>query len=210
MFFDQPLHSTPSIGAILGTAGNAAVIDMINSSSGFTTYFGTASDPFAEGYKHFKKHVIEPIKSGVRALKEASAALFNSNRIRPITSVEELSKGIPTCMYDVFALHESVKDMILQGRVDGFGLNHDYVKERENYWKRLAVDNGSAIIGYEKDNKMTVNDKMELKWEWHSSDPDYTIDDLDGVEQTIRFIAEFYSNDETKKLDITDYPNEHG
>ena len=201
------LTSAPTPGALLGTVGSRELINSINSASGASAYFGSLEDPFKTSYQSFMTNVIQPIREVTYQLREVAQELFHKTRdeVRRIDTLNELEKGIPPCMYDVYALYEPINKLALQGRVDVWGIDPTYLKEREDYWGRL-ISNGTAEISTEKRDEYNFT----VEWVEESTDPYWTIEMLEDIEASREYVDKFYENEKTKMYDITSYPDLKG
>ena len=190
-----------SAGALLGTAGTAALIDSINDSLGGSKYFGTSRDPFSDIHNAFVENFVKPIQYNTTKLTNLMNIVLNPDVIRAITSEDQLA-AIPPCMQESIVMYPPVRQLLTEGRIYGFGYDPAWLPE-EDVWGRL-INNGvcdGVLEAFARDGKVTVVS------EWHSTDPKCSQDEIDLVEKTREFIHSILT---TTKYDPTDYPELRG
>lgn len=221
----------PSIGALLGTQGQKEILDQINASYGSSSFFGSSEDPFANQHNYFINKIVEPIRMVASQFKQQFKEMLNKNEnvIRPIISVKDLENGIPECMWDAICLHPVIRNFGEQHRVDLFGMDTKYFP-KENVYERL-IHNGETTFTFDELKKN--NGEYTVEFEYRSTDPDLSDDDLECINDTYNFIDLFYSDldrlyEKTNKkhilkkksyllegmqlrdIDITSFPNKRG
>ncbi len=173
MFVDR----IPSVGALLGTSGTAAVVQSINQQLG-SVRFGELNTRFAEAHNAFHRQVVAPLRAAAEQVKSLATTLHNPDTFRPLVTEEDF-KSIPPCMWIPIVQYAPVKSLLKQGRVWGFGLDPDYLDE-EDTWGRL-VDNGKSrdvAADMDKDGYVTLT---AVHW---SDDPEHRGRDLSAIETT--------------------------
>lgn len=178
----------------------------INKNSCVGSFFGSASDPFREGFQIFEERVVAPVREAAEVLREAARKMQCVDEYREINSVGDLQNGIPPCMWESVVYFEPVRRMLEDERIDGFGIDPKTLQPEdkyENIYKSgVARDIHSGTV--DKDGS------YEVTFIWSSEDPQLTPEEAMAITTTRDFIAEFMAADETKHIDVTDYPNLHG
>ena len=192
------------LGALLGTGGSESLIRNINQRCGNTAFFGSASDPFREGFNTFMTQIVQPIRDMGRAIEKATNKLFDKDQIRPITCRNDL-KHIPPCMHLPIVYTPAVRKLLEEERIDGFGINPKDLEEEDPYLRSL--NSGAEIHSstLDKNGEVMITVALGDKDE----DP-YFIEDLTDrfyVRTAREYIEMFLEDPETKHLDPTDYPN---
>lgn len=200
--FGAPFHAV-SAGALLGTTGSQAIIDSINNSLGSTKFFGTVKDSYREIGNYFINNIVKPINYATMAIANSVNTLLHPDVIKPITQESDLL-SIPPCMYEPIVMFQPVRTLLEEGRIFGFGYEPDNLP-KEDVWGRLIQNGTCEDI---KEALATSEDGcVELDYEWYSTDPEHTVDDIDAVEQTRNFILKMM---QTTNYDPTDYPEVRG
>lgn len=198
-----------SLGPLLGTTGSNELLKAINERCGSGSYFGNtmnqyagAADPLRAIHDTFMQQVVEPIRELKYKLSSVSAKIEGSNVIRPIDTVDELAKGIPPSMHNVFLYAPEVKQMLCEERIDGFGVKYDQLDE-DPYESicSSAIEVTSADVA--NDGSVTMTELVS------SRDPLMTDDEKDAIRRTRDFVTDFYNDTKLKVLDITAYPDLH-
>lgn len=190
-----------SAGALLGTAGTAALIDSINNNLGSSNFFGTARDTFSDIRNSFVENFVRPAQQTIARLTNMVNVLMNPDVIRPITSEDQLA-AIPPCMQEAIVMYPPVRHLLEEGRIYGFGYDPAWLPE-EDTWGRLINNGVCADVGaaFEEHGKVVV---VSEHW---SSDPQCTDEELDAVERTRDFIHSILEN---TMYDPTDFPEHRG
>lgn len=191
-------------GALLGTRGHQEVLQEINRNAG-GSYFGSQDDPFRQKFQNYITQIVEPIRMASNKLETFVENVTNTDKFRPITSVQELAKGIPPCMQLPILYFEPVRAMLDEGIIDGFGIDPDTL-EKDDPYKKMC-ESGVCTI-----NSGTIdeNGRFDIEFYWSSADPDLTPEEIMDIYVTRQFIDKFLKNELTKYMDPTDYPNIHG
>lgn len=190
-----------SPGVLLGTTGSSGLIASINESLGGSSFFKEVRDKFTEIRDSFIQKAVLPLQIGAQAVIRTVNILVNPDVIRPL--VEEADfKAVPPCMYEPIIMFPPLKNLFIEGRVSGFGFNQEDLPD-EDVWGRL-ISNGTcedvlAAAG--------PDGKVMLEWEFCSTDPKVSIEELDAVENTRHAILKMLN---TTRYDPTDYPEERG
>lgn len=198
------LNALPSISSLLGTTGGRSVTEMINNQFGNSSFFESAGNVFKKGKDLFVQNFVDPIREMASSLKDLTRTLNipKEDVMIPLTSEKDFI-DIPPCMYLPILLHEPVMDLFKQGRIFGFGYNYEFVKNQEDVYGRL-VDNGRIT---DVASAIDENGFAEFKYEYKSTDPDLSWDQLDIIEQTRNYVDELILK--TKK-DPTDILSDRG
>jgi hypothetical protein len=190
-----------SAGALLGTTGTAELVRSINDSLGGSSLIAAAQDQFRDIRNSFVENVLRPIQMSRAANLQRVNILMNPDVIRPLIDPIDFS-AVPPCMWEAIVMHPPVRALLEQGRIAGFGFDPDNLP-KEDTWGRL-INNGVC------ENVLDAVDaegKVWLSWEFHSTDPVVSFDELDAVELTRRSIDQMLSS---TRFDPTDMPEERG
>lgn len=182
------LPITPSMGSLIGTAATTSVLDEINSAYNTQggVIFGQQGDPYADRYNALKSKIVNELRISENIIREVYTDLENPYKIRPITTEEGL-RFTPISMQLPIIMHEPVRKLFIQGRLQGYGFDKEFLPE-EDVFGRL-INNGSAdLSSYARENKL---DTDEFTWEWKMSDPDLSYEELDNIEVTRAFITKW-------------------
>lgn len=190
-------------GAMLGTEGKIELIQEINNACGGGSYFGGEDDPYRTSYGHFMTQIVAPVRQNIETIRSVNEEAHMPDVMRPITTVAELKKGIPPCMYKPILTHPAIRQQLEEEVIDGFGIKPTELPD-EDVYGRLA-NNGVASL-----NDLDENGGVWFVWEYHSDDPEFTDDELEAIRKTREFIDEFMIDEDTKFMDFTDYPSLHG
>ena len=192
------------IGALLGTSGRSELIQEINSHCGGGSFFGSEMDPYRDSYNVFMQTIVEPIRQARTGLQQVSSSLNKVDQYRSITNLEELERGIPPCMRMGILTYAPIRKQLEEERIDGFGIKAEDLPDEDVYGR--LISNGQVEI---HSSTLDKDGKIDVKWEFSTDDPEITRDELDMLEDTRTFIDKFMSDEDTKYLDFTDYPNLH-
>lgn len=190
-----------SAGSLLGTTGTSALLSSINDSLGGSSFFGSVHDGFRDIRNSFVENIVRPIQQAAVAMQSVVNILMNPDTIRPLVNGEDL-RAIPPCMYEPIIMFPPVRLLLNQGRISGFGYDPEKLPE-EDTWGRL-INNGcvhDVLANVDADGDVPVD------YEWRSTDPNPSFEELDAVELTRSFIFKLL---ETTTLDPTDYPFDRG
>lgn len=177
------LSSTPNISSILGTQGSRRVIESINNTSG-GVFFGSAQDPFANNYQNFK-NIYARSERVHEELMQSQFFIVGMNEIVPIINEDSLV-AIPPIMQVPIMTYEPIRHYYNAGVIEGWGL--DIPEEVEDTAGRL-INNGLIRPEFDAEGNWTVAD--EIVWEYQQGDPEYTNEELDALDDTRRFFAQF-------------------
>lgn len=193
-----------SLGSLLGSSGQQDLINNINARSGGGSFFGSINDPFRTGFQTFMNTVIEPIRQSRDILAQTVNNLMLPDQFRPITSMEELKKGVPPCMQLPIVYYAPIRQMLEEERIDGFGIDPSTLEEEDPY--ASLISSGHVEI---HSSTLDKDGNIEIAWMQKTTDPDLSIREIDILAMTREYIDEFRRADETKHLDFTDFPSLH-
>jgi len=94
--------------------------------------------------------------------------------------------------------------MVEDGQIFGFGVDPELIPKEDAYGR--LIHNGEANYNVDRPTK-------EFVWEWQSSDPKLSIDDLDNIETTRKFIDRWLDQQlgpKGDRIDPTDITNRIG
>lgn len=190
-----------SAGALLGTTGTSELVSSINSSLGGSNFLSGLSQTFHDIRNSFMENVIRPIQMGRQAISKRVNLLLNPDVIRPL--IEEADfRSVPPSMFLPIVMYPPVRSLLEQGRISGFGFDPDNLPEEDVYGR--LINNGTV------DDVLGAADKdgqVWFTWEWWSTDPDLSFDELGAIERTREAISQILAN---TLFDPTDYPEERG
>lgn len=190
-----------SMGNILGTSGAQDLLKTINQQAGFgSSYFGSENDPFKDSYMHFMSTVIQPIRDVRLQLHAANATVQREDKYVEILSEEDLKAGVPPCMYDGILTFGPIRELAQDGRIEAFGIDVNNYPIEDEYGR--LIQNGRVDLIPEN----IVDGMVELVWEWKTTDPIVTDEELDILDTTRRYLHEFIMDEETMHLDPTSIP----
>lgn len=192
------------ISSLLGVRGRQEVLQEINQNTG-GSYFGSADNPFRTGFQNFMRSVVEPIRNTGFAIANVVGNIFKEDKIVPIRNIEDLKKGIPPSMWLPIVYYEPVREMLDDGIISGFGIDPDKLVKDDPY--DHICKSGVVEIN---DDTLNENGEFWLEFTENSDDPELTVEEKLAITATRRFIDEFFADEVTKYMDITDYPNLHG
>lgn len=193
------LGGVPSLGMLTGVHGSESLLKTINSDMNNSNFFGSIDDIMAKGREMFIQNVIQPIRAIGNTVRNLVGMLDYDEKIIPINSEELLGK-IPACMHDPIMRFAPVRKLFDQGRIFGFGWDH--IPEEDIYAR--IINNGYVPDIAEAVDK---NGEFEFKYEWHSTDPVLSFEEIESIEETRNYLEKFL---EETDFDPTDYPNFKG
>ncbi len=196
----RDLQLAPIVGKLFGTVSDENVLNAINNYSESSNVIFGQDNPITKQFNNLVNIVKNSLQTSMDFVDRAVNVITNKNTLKPITK-EEHFNFIPESMHEAILMCEPIKQLFLEDRIYGFGYK---ALPDEDVWGRL-INNGSVYI-----DKDTKPDDVKFQWEWKSTDPIHTIEDIDAVEKTRGFICEWYDNEIKKDdriRDITDWPN---
>lgn len=193
-----------SLGAMLGTSGSQDLINNINSRCGGGSFFSEIADPFRQGFQNFMTQIVEPIRKVETALHSTAKALFCKDVYRPITSIKDLEKGVPPCMFSSIVYHAPVRKLLEEERIDGWGIKADDLEEGDIYAN--VLENGHVRFD---SSTLDKNGEITIHFKESTEDPEVTYEDVQAIRATREFLDEFMSDEITSAIDPTAYPNLH-
>lgn len=192
----------PSIGSLLGTSGNLALVNNINQSlGGDTNWFGSMMDNLSGIRNVFIDNVITPIKSTIRQVENVVKTMLNPDVIRPLITLDDF-RSPPPSMHLPILTFVPVRELLEQGRITGYGYNAEFLP-KEDVVGRL-IDNGTV---HDILTAVQADGTVQFVDEWDSTDPLYSNEELDHLEVTRNKILDILA---TTKLDPTDITEERG
>jgi len=152
----------PSIGNLLGTKANQALLDSINrDNNGMVTFFGSDNDPFKNQHEFFKKRVIEPLKLVANQFEQVFDNIKRVSNFHAITCIDDLEAGIPNQMQFAVACHPTVRKMISdQHPENGFGFEPDWLfietllEKKDKFYSNFKVDDNNNMVEYDVENEV--------------------------------------------------------
>lgn len=193
----------PSLGSLLGTGGTQELVQHLNRSNPSSVFFGSSDDRFAHYRTQFMDTVLQPIYQASNVLQKTYNEVVNNDYIHPITSEEDLAKGIPSCMHEIVLTHEPIRHLHRQGRIDAWGYQASEWKDKPDRWGRL-IENGEVDIMNDEPNE---DGEYVFCYTYRPGDPDHSVEDLYSAEATREFLEELI---DTTEYDPTDYPSVRG
>lgn len=195
-----------NLGSLLGAQGHADLLRQINQNAGCGSFFGSMDDPFREGFKAFTATVIEPIRQAGLAVADTVDKLIHTDRYRPITNIDELTKGIPPCMWYGIVHHEPIRELLVDGTIDGFGINPNKLVDEDPYANICK----SGDSGWLTTKDLGDKGEYSVEYIYDSTEPELTPEEAMCLSETRDYFTEFLRDPLTKFIDPTDYPNLRG
>lgn len=189
-----------SIGSIFGSSGSQNLINKLNGMTGGGSFYDNRSESYQEELQYFQRKIVNPIRATHIKMENLGKTLREPDRLKPIISLNDVETGIPTNMYLPILYSKTIRSLLENGAIDGWGCNPRDLRDEDPYEHIL---NSGRIEIYGDHNPDMITE------EWWSEDPDWTEEDVEAVRQTREYIQQFYSDPETKIYDFTDYPNLH-
>jgi hypothetical protein len=215
------LSSIPPMSSLLGTRGDAALIQQINRLTG-STYFGSKDDRYGRQYDSFLSKYIVPIREASRAVNLVARKLLRTDDIIWIDDIEEL-RELPPCMIIPTITTDPVFSLLKQGRISGYGYTADELVQKKEMYDRLIDRNG--VVHLDDPDKFLNEEDKELRKELAElrgvpeedilifvdtedhDDVDLTPDEVISLDRARRLMEEVV---ETTYLDPTDLDNIRG
>ncbi len=203
----------PTAGALMGTTGAAEVIANINKRMG-SVGFSSITDPFTQGRNMFMQRIITPIREMSNKIKFEMGNLFNeAPKYIAIDSLKALKKGIPATMFEPIIYYPPVRQLLEEGRIDGFGIDPDKMDDDDMFGR--LINNGTIVITKDDDDTMftRIDEKFvnyEMTWDIRSTDLEISDEDLECIEKTRNYFDLFMRDGNTNEFDFTDYPSKLG
>ncbi len=195
----------PSLGGILGTSVSADLLSELNRSNFGAQFFGSAMDPFRQGFESFMTQVVTPIREAAQSLKKTADKMFMKDEIKPIITTDDL-QHIPPSMHLPIVYYAPIRELLAERRIDGFGIDEKDLDVEDPYERLINNGRQEVNVDYLKKNDGIIT--FESRFE--SNDPQLTEDQLGAIEQTRLFLDSFLGGAETEHLDPTDYPSLRG
>lgn len=194
------MPSAMPLGFYLGQSGSQAVLDELNASwrnSGTGVIF--EQDSFGDKFKAFSSFVTSQTQAISDTVKKAVEAVSCPNKIQEIVCEEDL-RNIPACMYVPILTMPEIRPLFEGGQINGFGLDISDLPDEDVYGR--LINNGKIDTGdpnYDRESPMS--------WEWKSTDPLLTIEELEKIETSRAYISTFLEEQlgpEGERRDPTD------
>jgi len=195
------LNAVPTMGALLGSQGNTALLTQISKMAG--NYFGSENDRYANQYKSFITTYIEPIRQANSDIKIAAQRLTMPDSIRPISTYEDL-REIPPCMMVPVLTCDPVYSLLRQGRIDGWGFLAENLVDAKETYDRIIDTNG--VVDFSEDPEDGETYIQHFEWDVFE-DPDIEHDDRIALMETRDFVRKVLKE---SSLDPTDLDNLRG
>ena len=198
------LSELPSVSAVFGARGKADLLNQISKDWGDGgTRFGQPGDLFLNNHLSFLQGLVEVYNKTADVVTAAFSAFTNRDKIHAITDLEQLGV-VPATMWMPILTMPKLRVLLEAGEIHGFGVEpHELPKEDET--GRL-IRNGSTVIHPGK--------PQQLVWVWKGTDPKYTVDEIEQLQETRQFIDSFLESQMRKPVgqrqDPTDYPRLQG
>lgn len=174
-----------SVGDVLGTGCGPEIIQKMNSQQG-STYIGSQGR-FARQEQLFFNQIVQPIFVAQQQLTTVAQITQNPDAIRPLVTLEDF-KYIPPSMQMPILLMPEVMDLHARGRVWGFGIDPEDLKDAfdGNPWERVAY-NGVVNDVFDK---MDDQGRYTSRYVWCTDDPVIDYDDRLALRETFEFLRE--------------------
>ena len=197
------LSGIPTMGALLGSRGDAQLVNHINKMTG-SNYFGSQNDRYAAQYNNFLSTYIEPIRRANNEIRIAVERLQKPDTIRRVDTYEGL-REIPPAMMIPTVTYGPLFTLLRQGRVDGWGFNPEWLEDEKETYDRLIETNG--VIDFSEEPDGEEPDTYLHHFEIDMADPEISHEDRIFIMQTREFIQKILDDTD---LDPTDLDNIRG
>lgn len=180
-----------TLGTVIGTRVTRDIYDEADR-DGHRVFFGGRFDDIE---RELEERFIRPLDSASITLERVTDRVMNPDRWRVLESIDDFRR-VPPSMEIVVATAPSVRRLIEEGRVDGYGYDPESLP-KDDYYGRIA-DN------YRTDDVLAVMDDVghyPIHAVHRSTDDDLTADQKHLLWKTRRNIARWV---ETSDRDITD------
>lgn len=191
-----------SPGSFLGSTASQSLISDINQMGGGHIYFGSANDPFRDSHQVFLNNVILKLDEVDKEIVAADAVIKLPDIMKPIVSVEDITKGIPPCMYQPILSFDPIKTLHRNGLIQGFNIPSEEV-ESDVFGN--MIPNHEFIINLDKANGMVSVEYMDFEPDTDEY-REMKQDAIDIVSRTREFLTSFLRGEYTKRLDPTSIP----
>ena len=192
-----------SLGSLLGSTGSQELVRDINRHCGNSTFFGSADDPFRQGFARFMETIAVPIRQVGMQVKSAVDKIFKKDEIRPIVSMKDL-QHIPPCMHAPIIYHPPVRKMLEEERIDGFGIDPKKLEDGDIY--NDVLESGHCWISSDTLGK---DGSIEYTTFESSDAPELTKEECMDILATRYFLNQIMEDEKTEHFDVTDFPNLH-
>jgi len=189
------------MGALLGSVGSSRLLDDISNSFTGASFFGTVRDAYRDVRDKFIQNIIAPIQAADRVILQTMTALVNPDVIRPITNEEQLL-AVPPCMQLPILMYEPIRNLLVQGRISGWGYEADALPLEDVYGR--LINNGycqDVLEAMDEDGVVTTESLI------YGDDPDLADEELDNIRVTREYLDRFMR---TSRKDPTDLSSERG
>ena len=154
------LSAIPSMSALLGSKGDAQLLQSINKLTG-TSYFGSDHDRYAPQYRTFMSRVIEPMREANASIRAVASRVHQIDDYYEFTSIEDF-RSCPPCMMKPILTHDKLYSLLRQGRINGWGYTADSLVDDKEMYDRLVERNG-IVYTDEPDQFIDDEDREDRK-----------------------------------------------
>ena len=193
------LSAVPSVGALLGSRGNAELLQAINRNLGSTSFFGSTDDKYAAQHRSFIQRFIDPIREANRQIVNLSTRLVSADMYKPLLTPEDL-RNCPPCMMVPILTYQPVYTLLKQGRISGWGYEPENLTDAVEQFDRLIDTNG--VINYGIDKPNSDNEYRDVDVFVYGIDPDITFEDRCAIEETREYVDKILNESELDPTDI--------
>ncbi len=152
------VDTMPGAGALLGSTGTAAVLNAINAGATGASFFGSANDPFRNITNSFIQNFVVPAQNMAHQLASTAFSMTRANEIVSINSITELNQITPAMYYPILMMPE-MRQLLEQGRIQGWGISIDHVPAYDSYGN---VINSNLIDGSDPNCDWTFRERISL------------------------------------------------
>ena len=180
-----------TLGSILGTRVSRSTYDDIER-DGHSTFFGGRFD---ELERDFEDRFVRPMDAAAITLERVVNRLVNPDRWRALTTIDDF-RSIPPSMELMLVTYGPMRELLREGRIDGFGYDPDTLPDEDLY--------GRLVDNYRCENVLEAMDdegRYTVTGHHRSTDPELSADDRRATWLTRRAIDRLMS--ETNR-DLTD------
>jgi len=191
---DNTASNSISAG-ILGTVSSKELLSNINNklkSYSNNITFESMQNIIQKGKEFFVKNIVKPYQN-INEKINSALNIFDKdqNIIKPLISKEDYLK-IPPKMINPIMYYKPMRDLFLEDRIFGFDIDKEKLIDVKSDRIRQLINNGKCynIIDKVKADKNNKNKNIVVRHVsvYKSDDIDYSLEDLDMIEQTRLYI----------------------
>lgn len=207
----QEMPIVPPLGALLGTAPSAEIVNEVNRRYGLAdtgVLCSQGNDPFITRYRYLTETVSKQLESARGICEQVMNNVASPVNFFVPQTIDDL-RYINTTMQEVVLMHPVVNQLFMNHQLYGYGYDPEDWKDHEDVYGRLAFNGYMDTLASRAKNK----EENMIHFEWWTTDPKLTDDDRRAIRQTRDFLDDWMA-DQLKpggdRLDPTDPENTIG